>query len=188
MGEQWANSFAAEKVSCIFPHLKPIFAPRSTNLRIILLLLFQIHSEWGMLTHSEGIQLIYFKSRGLNVNTLCVWVDFGGLASIHPWKTFRRRTHRNTRLQSSLFNAQCTAFQLKAEVVCCFWVVTVQGGVKGWHHREEWDAIIVQRGITVHTCSQNLLKDIHSVALGCMHGKSARSNWVKNEKRARERS
>lgn len=46
----------------------PIFAPKSFNLRIILMLLFHRNSEWG--THSEGIQLISFKSWRLNVNTL----------------------------------------------------------------------------------------------------------------------
>lgn len=46
----------------------PIFAPKSFNLRITLMLLFHRSSEWG--THSEGIQLISFKSWRLNVNTL----------------------------------------------------------------------------------------------------------------------
>lgn len=46
----------------------PIFAPKSFNLRIIHMLLFHRNSEWG--THSEGIQLISFKSWRLNVNTL----------------------------------------------------------------------------------------------------------------------
>lgn len=52
----------------------PIFAPKCSNLCIILLLLFQIRSEWG--THSVGIQLISSKSWRLNVNML--WVDMRG--------------------------------------------------------------------------------------------------------------
>lgn len=84
--EHWANSFVTggkkNSPCCIFPHLMPIFAPKSSNLGIILLLLLHIRGEWG--THSVGIQLISLANPGGWTLMQSVGVDLRGLLHFLP--------------------------------------------------------------------------------------------------------
>lgn len=118
-GKSWLHISASKAHLC----------PLSTNLRIILLLLFQTHSEWGTFTHSEGIRFISLKSRGLNVNTLCVWEDFEAnrsfigrscFSSFTPEtpSAFGHRTHRITMVESSAcLKWTCSYSFLETELV-----------------------------------------------------------------------